>query len=59
MSAAATVMALFVNGRFDQFIDQTRNQYPSSGPSSTALQAKEACAQAEYKPFPELQTMTR
>jgi hypothetical protein len=55
------VMAIFVNGRFDQFIDLTPQlgQSSQSSPSSTALQATEACAQAEYKPFPELQTMKR
>jgi hypothetical protein len=52
------LMAIFINGRFDQFVDQMP-QPGQTSLSGAALQAKEACAQAEYKPFPELQTLTR
>jgi hypothetical protein len=52
------IMAVFANGRFDQFVDQTP-QPGQQEPTGAALQAKEACAQAEYKPFPELQTLRR
>jgi len=52
------LMAIFANGRFDQFVDQTPPPGETS-PSAAALQAKEACAQAEYKPFPELGALTR
>jgi hypothetical protein len=49
------LMAIFNAGRFDQFVDQT----PQAAQSSTAIQAKEACAQAEYKRFPELEALAR
>ena len=51
-------MAVFVNGRFDRFVDQSL-QPGETSPSGAALQAKEACAQAEYRPFPELQALSR
>jgi hypothetical protein len=38
--------AVFLAGRFDQFIDQPK-------------QTKELCADAAYAPFPELEAMTR
>jgi hypothetical protein len=53
------VMAVFVSGRFDQFVDPSAPPAQAGSPSNAAVQAKEACAQAEYKPFPELQTLTR
>jgi len=37
------IAAVFVAGRFDRFVDQ----------------AKEPCAEAAYKPFPELQKLAR
>ena len=49
-------LAVFVAGRFDQFVD------PSTGPTDPSSQAnpvKELCSQAEYKRFPELEAMTR
>jgi hypothetical protein len=50
------VLAVFVAGRFDQFVD------PSTGPANPSSQAnlvKELCSQAEYKRFPEVEAMTR
>jgi hypothetical protein len=50
------VLAVFVTGRFDQFVD------PSTGPANPSSQAnlvKELCSQAEYKRFPEVEAMTR
>lgn len=41
-----TGMALFRNGRFDQFIEQPR-------------EVKEPCSQADFKPFSELERMER
>ena len=49
-------MAIFVSGRFDQFVDQAPQ---TAQPSSAALQAKEACAQADYRRFGELEALTR
>ena len=49
------LMAIFVAGRFDQFIDP-----PSPpNPSSLAIEAAEQCKQAEYRRFPELEALTR
>jgi hypothetical protein len=45
-------LAVFVAGRFDQFVDP-------ADPSSQANPVKELCSQAEYKRFPELEAMTR
>jgi len=50
------VLAVFVAGRFDQFVD------PSTGPANPSSQAnaiKELCSQAGYKRFPELEAMSR
>jgi hypothetical protein len=50
------VLAIFVGGRLDQFVDS------SIGPADQSSQAnpvKELCSQAEYKRFPELEAMTR
>jgi hypothetical protein len=52
------VMAMFANGRFDQFVDQALPPGQTSL-SGAGLQAKEACDQAEYKPFTELQALKR
>jgi hypothetical protein len=49
-------MAIFLSGRFDQFVDLSQQ----SGQQATAAeQAKEACAQADYKRFPELEALKR
>ncbi|MFI4982097.1 MAG: hypothetical protein ACHQIO_17250, partial [Nevskiales bacterium] len=50
------VLAIFVSGRFDQFVDLQLNPANSS---SQATAMKELCAQADYKRFPELEAMTR
>lgn len=50
------VLAIFAAGRFEQFVD------PSAGAVNSSNQAnsiKELCGQAEYKRFPELETMKR
>jgi hypothetical protein len=49
-------MAVFVAGRFDQFVDLTQQ---SGQQASAAQQAKEACAQVDYKRFPELEALKR
>lgn len=49
------VLAVFVAGRFDQFIDP-------SAPANSSNQVnsiKELCGEAEYKRFPELEAMKR
>jgi hypothetical protein len=50
------VLAIFVSGRFDQFVEL---QPSAPNPSSQATAMKELCAQADYKRFPELEAMTR
>ena len=50
------VLAVFVAGRFDQFIDSSLGP---AGQSSQASPVKELCSQAEYKRFPELEAMAR
>ena len=51
------LLAVFVSGRFDQFIDVTA---PSvAEPSSQLLMFRQWCAQADYKRFAELETLTR
>jgi hypothetical protein len=43
-------MASFLRGRFDQFVEQTRE---------STEQVRNACAQAEFARFPELEAMVR
>jgi hypothetical protein len=50
------VLAIFVAGRFDQFVELQPNP---ANTSSQATAMKELCAQADYKRFPELEAMTR
>ena len=50
------VLAVFVAGRFDQFVDSSLGP---AGQSSQASPVKELCSQAEYKRFPELEAMAR
>jgi hypothetical protein len=50
------LLAIFVAGRFDQFVDLQQNP---ANQSSQATAMKELCAQADYKRFPELEAMTR
>ncbi len=52
------IVAIFMAGRFDQFLDQT-NQSNPAGDSNPPNPVKEICAQAEYKRFPELEAMNR
>jgi len=50
------VLAVFVSGRFDQFVD------PATGSGNSSSQEnpiREMCSQAEYKRFPELEAMKR
>jgi hypothetical protein len=49
------VMAVFVNGRFDRFVDQVSQ---ASASSSESNPVKEQCGQADYKRFPELEALT-
>ncbi len=50
------VLAIFLAGRFDQFLDQT-NQNNQSDSSTNPV--KEECGQGDYKRFPELEALTR
>ena len=52
------VLAVFVGGRFDQFVDPPM-QLGTANPSSQANPVRELCSQAEYKRFPELEAMIR
>jgi hypothetical protein len=49
------IMAIFVAGRFDQFIDETN---VANQPKLATL-LTEQCGQADYKRFPELEALTR
>jgi hypothetical protein len=49
------VLAIFVSGRFDQFVDVS----PQSAAANQANPLRELCAQADYKRFPELEAMKR
>jgi hypothetical protein len=53
------LLAVFVAGRFDQFIDPSLQQPGAGNQSTQANVIKEMCAQAEYQRFPELEAMTR
>jgi hypothetical protein len=52
------VLAVFVEGRFDQFIDASVQLGPANQANPTAFM-KELCGAAEYKRFPELEAMHR
>jgi len=52
------VVAVFVAGRFDQFVD-TSTQLGLASQANQVTFVKELCGQAEYKRFPELEAMTR
>ena len=52
------VLAVFVGGRFDQFIDAATPFGPGNETNASTF-VKETCAAAEYKRFPELEAMTR
>jgi hypothetical protein len=49
-------LAVFTEGRFDQFIDASASTDPSSQESLSKV-IKERCDAAEYKRFPELEAM--
>ena len=49
------MMAIFVAGRFDQFVDPS---IPGSQ-SAVVTQVKEQCGQADYSRFPELEALKR
>jgi hypothetical protein len=51
------VLAVFVAGRFDQFIDASTPFGPANEANPTFV--KELCGTAEYRRFPELEAMTR
>jgi len=50
------VLAVFVAGRFDQFIDASTQPGAANEPTTFV---KELCGAAEYKRFPELEAMSR
>ncbi len=52
------VLAVFVAGRFDQFIDESTPFGPANEANATTF-VKELCGAAEYKRFPELEAMPR
>jgi hypothetical protein len=51
-------LAVFSEGRFDQFIEASASTDPATQESQSALM-KERCEAAEYKRFPELEAMKR
>jgi hypothetical protein len=53
-----TALAVFTDGRFDQFIDSSASTDPTSQAAQATL-IKERCDAAEYKRFPELEAMKR
>jgi len=50
------VLAIFVAGRLDQFIDASTQLGPANQASQVTF-VKELCDQADYKRFPELEAM--
>ncbi len=56
--AGQNALAVFSEGRFDQFIDASASTDPVSRENLSAL-TKERCEAAEYKRFPELEAMKR
>jgi hypothetical protein len=52
------VLAVFVAGRFDQFIDATTPFGPGTEANASTF-VKELCGAAEYKRFPELEALKR
>lgn len=57
-SGSKDVLAVFANGRFDQFIEPPAPSETVSDASAPAL-VKKLCDAAEYKRFPELEAMKR
>jgi hypothetical protein len=56
--ARRDVLAVFADGRFDQFIEASASTDPASQAALSAFM-KERCDAAEYKRFPELEAMKR
>jgi hypothetical protein len=56
--ASRNALAVFSEGRFDQFIEASASTDPASQESLSTLM-KERCEGAEYKRFPELEAMKR
>ncbi len=52
------LLAVFVGGRFDQFIDEFTQLGPANQANPAAV-VKELCGAAEYRRFPELETLSR
>jgi hypothetical protein len=52
------VIAVFADGRFDQFIDESTPFGPANEANAASF-VKNQCGAAEYKRFPELEAMTR
>lgn len=52
------VLAVFVAGRFDQFVDDSTQLGPANQANPTTI-VKELCGAAEYKRFPELEAASR
>lgn len=54
------IMAIFVNGRFDQFMDVVnQNALPGADLSEQVNSLKQLCGQADYRRFPELEVLKR
>jgi hypothetical protein len=53
------VLAIFISGRFDQFVDPALAATANQNQLSQANPVKELCGQADYKRFPELEAMKR
>jgi hypothetical protein len=56
--AGRNALAVFSEGRFDQFIEASASTDPASQESLSSLM-KERCEGAEYRRFPELEAMKR
>jgi len=52
------VLAVFADGRFDQFIDESAQSGTANQANPTTF-LKQLCGAAEYKGFPELEAMSR
>jgi hypothetical protein len=57
-STPRTALAMFADGRFDQFIEASALTDPASQESVAAI-VKGLCDAADYKRFPELEAMRR
>jgi hypothetical protein len=57
-AGSRAVLAVFADGRFDQFIEASASTDPASQARMSTLM-KERCDAADYKRFPELEAMKR